>query len=544
MIARFWFTESTYIDSDIVLRSYTATYVYYNELSPADNSVKFTIPFGVAIANNLKQHINDDVKVEIIDDNVNLFYGYVRKSIGFSKTINNKSISIELVSPSFKLNRRSSSAIVLTSKTVDAIVRAVLTGAGWTLVSPTMHTISDVVPIFVLNAGDNYKEVLTELLFEYGYVFDFDEYGYFDIFPLFNSPSSPVELTDGPHGNLFGEVVQQANERRYDGISATWKNCVSGSELVFQDLSQHIAGDTIFSGSWKAEYSAPKEIIYIQSVSADITKTPAGMSVSVVNEGTRAKITFGAATSPVVSKIALTGTGFFSTASNVTKVTDGENLRKHEIKYCFDGETVEALAENIRNYYKYSGLTAQFVSSEDIAPGAFVKLTVEGQGEITCRVTRKQTTLVGFPQYEAESVTTYTPATAVTEKTGTQYASGEAATIIQAAQTLIHGVRQLASLEESGAYEDEVANYHGQLYSWKDSAWHLINRERYLGPFDHCPDYDEGSYFLAAENFADPNGTTLLVNGVEELEVDDTVLNVAASFNKGSIYVGENGAWN
>lgn len=544
MIARFWFSSDSYIDSDIIKQSYSKTEVYYNELSPADNSMKFSVPFSVTIANALKTNINKNVRVEIIDSGDNLFTGYIRKSLGFSKTFRNNSISVELVSPSFILNKCATSNLVLTDSTVDDCLRAVLSAAGWTDIDPELPEITDTIPVFFVQDGDNFKEVLTELLFEYGYTFDFDAYGYFVLYPLFNEPEDIVAMTDGPDGNLYSEVVFQAQERRYDGIAASWRNCISGSELVFNDLSEHVSGDAVYDGTWHAEYSASKDIVWITDITHEITRIPNTMTATVTNNGLSASITFGTAVSPKVTKIAITGSGYFSTASNVTKVTDGDNLRTHNVRYCYDGDTIESLAKNVRDYYKYSGMTATFRSSEALAIGSFVTLAVEGQGTLTCRIIRKQTSLVNMTQYEAESVMAYTPAVAITTQTGTQYASGEAAAIVQQAQTLIHGVRQLASLDESGAYEDEVANYHGQLYTWKDSAWHLINRERYLGMYDHSPEYEEGSYFLASADFADPNGTQLIVDGVEELEVDDTVLLVAASFNKGSIYVGENGAWN
>lgn len=544
MIARFYFTSGTYTDSDIIKASYNLTECFYNELSPADNSLKFNVPFSVVMANALKLHVNDKVRVEIIDGADTLFTGYVRQKVGFSKSVRNESISIEVVSPSFLLNKKSSASYVLTGQSVDTCLRGVLAQAGWTDIDPELPEIEDTIPVFLVNEGDNYREVITELLFEYGYTFDFDAYGYFVLYPLFESvPDVLPELSDGDTGNLFTSVSIQANERRYDGIAASWRDCVSGSELIFQDLSEHVAGDQIFDGAWYASYSAPKDIIYISSVTSDITKTPSNMSATVENEGLRAKITFSSASNPRVTKIALTGSGYFSTASNVTKVTDGENLKNHTIKYCFDGEKIEALCQKVRDYYKFSGMTVQFTTDEELALGSFVSVYAEGQGTIVARITRRMKSLVGMTQYEAESVTTYTPSEATTEKTSSLYASGEAAAIIEQAQTLIHGVRVISSLEESGAYEDEIANYHGQMYAWKDGAWHLINRERYLGALGHCPDFEENSYFLATEDFADSNGTSLTVDSTE-LEVDDTVLAVAASFNKGSIYVGENGSWN
>lgn len=550
MIARFTFGDETVVDCDIVKSTYKLTEVYHNELTPADNTCVFSIPFNTTVADYLKSTINEHVPVEVIDSGVNLFTGYVRQKVGFTKQVRNKSIQIECVNPSFLLNKKAKQAFMMQNSSVSTILDALLDILDIDLIDEDIPTISSTVKLFVINEGENYKECITELLFEYGYTFDFDHAGYFSIYPLFNEPPSSgiPELTDGDTGNLFSSVVIQANERRYDGISCEWKNVIQGTRVVFSDTTVHSKAldDPIFDGEWIANYSSDAEILWIDSIT--LTKNTMFTTVTCTNHGMSASVTCKPSSlTPAfatVSKIQIDGTGFFSTQTNITKVTDGDNLRNHKIKYCANSSRISNLCSDVRAYYKYSGLAVQFSTSEDLAPGSFVKVTAEGQGTVTARVIRKVTTLTGFFHYEAESITEYEASESETETHNSTYTSGVSDVIVRQANELIHGVRTLGSLEEEGAYEDETANYHGSLYTWKDNSWHLINRERYIGPCDTLPDYEEGSYFLASENFTDPVGTTLLVDTSENLVVDDDDLIVAASFNKGSIYVGENGSWN
>ena len=99
--------------------------------------------------------------------------------------------------------------------------------------------------------------------------------------------------------------------------------------------------------------------------------------------------------------------------------------------------------------------------------------------------------------------------------------------------------RVLENLNETGE-ENEVALYMGGIYMWVNGAWKAVSTGDYKGALTECPEVAENVFFLAADDFY--SYEVLYVNG-EELEVNNDVLALKMSYEKGYIYYVEDGIW-
>ena len=187
--------NSTSFESEYIIDSFKLTEYFHKDLSPADNSISLKIPYREDIANFIKSNNNADlqavVRYTILQEHV--FYGYIRNNYTFEKQQRIQPISLEIVSPSFLLKRNIGSEIIWLNKTPANVVRDLLLHAGLTNYASTITNtdLTNNTIIFKADADEEYYDVITQLLFEYGYVFDFyGSNGTFRVLSLFNYPST------------------------------------------------------------------------------------------------------------------------------------------------------------------------------------------------------------------------------------------------------------------------------------------------------------------------------------------------------------------
>lgn len=435
MYLRLEFKNDTIFTSDIYLQTAKETKVLYNNLKYAENSFKLTVPWNEALADRLKMDADADVKAWIkIDDNTNYFSGYLRKTFGFSKAYRNKPISLEVVTPGFFFDKEASEPFHLAEVSLKQIVTELLLRTDYNGRISVDNLEEITVPFFMLNENENIKNVLDQILFEYGFAYDFDTDGNFYTFALY--PSAPSVITQVFNGqNCFKSIDQTVKENVYKKIVVNWDKIEHKEDvLIFEDTSGATAELAANIELLPSAYFKDEETVYLKydsSFSAIkwidyaylVTKYSAsGVRQLFVNNGMQGELSlYNSASRPVyINELKVQGDGWFQTTDGNQTITGENDANKREIRavYIMEEERASELARNILNYYRYANFTITLKSSELYEPGTFCKVSDNGIGTVTAKIISRVWNLKSNAyEYTLESVSEYDPAEMPVTKT-------------------------------------------------------------------------------------------------------------------------------
>jgi hypothetical protein len=301
MYVKFYLPDNTTITTDFITDSFSYTEVYYNELKPADNSCHIRIPFNVDIANILKINNNKSMKIQVKkDDDNNFVTGYLRRTFNFEKTQRNQPITIEIVSPSYFLKKKLQEEIIEINQSVTTVVSLLLQKAN--VDTENSISLTENIPFFNAKKGDDIYTIITKLLFEFGYTFDFDADGNFILYPLFNQPGTVTQIFNGQ--NIREKISQSVVEEKYNRIEAKWKK---GQFLthtkIFEDTTgnnaAHPTGNIpVKPGSYYLDTewvylnldSELGKVLYISNIDYVINQSNQSITAKIIVEGQRIKV--------------------------------------------------------------------------------------------------------------------------------------------------------------------------------------------------------------------------------------------------------------
>jgi hypothetical protein len=429
MIARFYFPEdNTVLNRSFITTSFKYTQVYHNNLDFADNNANIEIIFDTELSEKLKIQDKKDIKVEIKNDDLtNLITGYVRKNYSFKKTQKNQPIKIEIVSPSFLLDKKLSETMYYANRSVEDIAHYLLNAAGFT--NYITYGLESIVPVFFEDADNNtIKTILQELLFEYGYTFDFDNDGDFILLPLFDNPPDTItQILNG--NNCQDSIAQTKKEEEYQNVVANWSPIqIVNNTLLFRDTQNAGATEVCHINIQPTSYMFDNEFNYLEydNTNGEVLYTEIGIPdfkystndvelKSFENLGKRAKVSIynNASTANWVTQLDIYGNAYVKLNQSITKngdFTDESKSKEIELKYLFDTNVVDAFVKRLTNYYKYADFTVTTKSKIDFKYGSFVSIIDEGIGTIIGRIIQKQYTLKSsLITYTIEAIREYIP---------------------------------------------------------------------------------------------------------------------------------------
>lgn len=422
------------LETDFVTTDFSREEVYYNNLKQADNNATVTIPYDGEVQNFINSYADENIKAQITDDSVHVFTGYVRKNFSFSKKQSNQPMKLELVSPSFLLDTTIDTDFTLTGTSLGIAVSSLLSFADIT----TTLELNNEIGLFQIEEGANVKETLTELLFEYGYCYDFDAEGNFVLYPLFNNPknSEVFQFFDGT--NCRTEIKVDKKEQSNDSTKVCWdtiKYVENG--LIFADTTNGDAekysclielppktylGDIEDATSYFITYdSSEGEIRYCKHGELVLeSDNNSGLLYSYTNHGSKGELSIYNNTSkPItITKIAVYGNVYVTSCNNETATTIGKKVKELEAPYIHSRTDAENLAKNYDNWLKYADYTVSLKSYTDYALGTFVKITEDGLGTVYGRIIKKKYYLDLKPiDYTIEAISEYEPTTVVSKST-------------------------------------------------------------------------------------------------------------------------------
>lgn len=422
----FTFSDNTNLSSEFILDNAKVTTVFYNQLKSADNSASLRVPFNENLCDKLKAEINKNTRVQIVEGNTPLFTGYVRKNLAFQKTQRNQPFALEIVSPSLLLNVTYQGTVIhYTEPLLEDVIRALLSFTDFQGTIDTTKTKNEELKIFTLHDGENIHDVLNELLFEYGYCYDFDSAGNFYITDIFTVPQ--LEIPQKFNGdNCLKEIQQTVKEDSYNRINVVWNKMEYMSDvLIFEDTT---GADANFDA--KIEIAPHKyyldtelnylnydskyqSIAHINSARADIQyDDDGGIIETFSNLGSQGELSiFNESDFPrFITKLRVLGNGYFETSTNNTKV--GSNGAELQIatKYIQEESHASNLARKVGDYYNYGNFSISVLSKTDYDLGSFVEVSDAGIGTIRARIIKKVWDIkTNTFSYALESISDYTP---------------------------------------------------------------------------------------------------------------------------------------
>lgn len=422
-----YFKNGTTYSTDFILDSYKKTEVYHNNLRSADNSLRITVDFNEDFSDKLKQYVNEDIKAVVTNnDNSIDFAGYLRKNFTIEKQKRPQPIALEIVNPSFLLKKAigSDNAFILKNKTVTQICNEVLAKAGFT--SGSTITISNIIPIFMAEEDEQYYDILSDLLFEYGYTFDFNNSGAFVILPLFNKPiTTPSQVFN--KNNIRSSLEQKIEEQKNSSnISLEWSTLtrlerttiyenIEGRYAAYPDgcnLAVYPQKYLFDNQKNKIEYdSSLGEVVWVDTIYQDF-RAPYPLSVELcenLGKSCNLSIKNNGSVTAYVTKLHILGDAYIKVEGQTTRSPDNGEVKKYELQYNHDAAVIDQLAKDIAEYYKYSNLKVSLQSEDDYPVGSFVAIVEDYMGTVIGRIVKKTTVLRDFFNYEIESISEYDP---------------------------------------------------------------------------------------------------------------------------------------
>ncbi|MDR0722103.1 MAG: hypothetical protein LBF75_04810 [Treponema sp.] len=425
MYVQFYLPNAITTTTDFIIDSFSYTEIYYKDLKPADNSCHMRIPFNVDMANTLKINNNKHIKIQIKnDDNTNLFTGYIRRTFNFEKTQRNQPITIEIVSPSYFLKKKLQEEILLFNQSVSTIITTLLQQANCTDIGN--FSIQKTVSFFNAKKGDDIYTTITNVLFEFGFTFDFNSDGNFVVYPLFNQPGTITQFFNG--NNIREQITQSVVEEKYDRIEAAWKKGQFFTHTkVFEDTTGNNAAHPysnipVKPGAYYLDTewvylgldSELGTVRYISNVDYLIIQSNQSINTRLVVEGQKIKVSIRNVNNVVeyITRFEVYADAYIETEpDNTTKTTNtGDSLLEVDIKYLTNDTDINSLIQNLENYYRYVDFTVDLKSYAKYPLGSFVSVTELGMGTITGRIISKKYTLIKPIEYTIEAISEFVPA--------------------------------------------------------------------------------------------------------------------------------------
>lgn len=425
---------SGWTEYEAITNDFVKTERLYKSLKPADNFVKFSVTPDLELLDRLKL-VESDVPTRLTEDGILIFTGYLRKTFNIKKEQRLKPINIEIISPSFLLKHEISEPITLidyaicdTTNPSNSILHHLLNEAGFSTTINTSQNITTVLPVFNTRENDTFYNVIERLLFEYGFIFDFDNTGTFTLYNLFPTSISTTNYFDGT--NILEEIKQSKKEEEYDGVRVQFKQIeTTYNTTIFSDTTNAKNGYKCYIGvdpnsyfgkddisdSWYAEYGIEgKEIIATTNQTINIEKDPEIDVQEFTPYSTKAKLKIKNTDSTFtryITRLDIKGDAIIKKADSYSVVQDSNsNNLKIETIYIYDKDSADTLASSLKRYYKYSDFTYQLKSKTNYVIGDIVNISDYGLGAITARVVEKKTNLqTKIYEYVCEAVTEYIP---------------------------------------------------------------------------------------------------------------------------------------
>ena len=433
--------------AEVIINSFSKTEVYWNSLKQADNSARFTCVFTIELANFLKTNINNNILVTVEEEGTPYFYGYVRKSITFSKTQINQPIALEVVSPSFFLDKEITDKKAYIEKDLHHVVSDILSLAGIENVGD-LSALAGIDTKFIAVTEGTYKEILSQMLYEFGFCWDFDNTGVFTVYPLFNVPDNS-EITNEFNGaNCLDQITVRAKDYAHDGVKASFRKIEKKFDLIFSDTTKEEKKGTgkcyrpvkphgyLNDKQWQYLDVDSKfgEVVYIKNHLSevfvenwdlefyvneiDLNPDSPNYQKHLFNQLCFSAYNNNSSKTYAFTQIDIKSDVYVANAQDEANTFGSKNNEEVTLKYVCLEDQAKAFAKKVTEWYRYATSEITLNSKTNYPLGSFVKVTDYGIGTYYGRIIKKVHSLTSDKiTYLIETVGEYTPAEITTKET-------------------------------------------------------------------------------------------------------------------------------
>ena len=366
---------------------------------------------------------NQNIPAKLVDDDRILFTGTIDSGISWTDNGNPEPLecfNITIFDNSGKLQATTESEFAMINKPLTEIIVAICDKCG-IVCSRTNFPVDDpIVPVFILPAEKEFYQPLSDLLFEYGYAFGFDNKGYFGLINLTQPQSTTFndDLYEGVKFSrtkkkytglsvIYGQLVQKNNEQVFfeggdldaenkilpiviqPGAYYPWESdpIIEADEgQVFQQFAAGFAEEkTLYNGEKKYQRNNNSKLIYttnhelIQDFSDNLTVDRKEFSF------TQASIRFHntSTTDATLKQLAIRATAYYRQEQQII-LGSGKKF-EYQTNYLYDKEKTDAFVEILKKYFLGGNFKITFKTDTEFTPGTKTKLNT-GLSGITADV--------------------------------------------------------------------------------------------------------------------------------------------------------------
>lgn len=399
------------VTSELLKDSLKLSYSLFKDLEPSTNRAEFKLS-GSSTLLPLILATTDDVIVEILEGSTYLFKGYLTDNFSWSITNRGQQpVIISAEDPGIKLLKRnwvSTNALYslfINYKVCDpadtnsSIIHKIAALAGVT-VSSLIPTISSLITLNIQDKDNpTYWEILKSIVFEYGYVFYFENDGELNLYPIAKTTITPA-TTFSTTTNIIAETEDKGVEVQkglvqYKQINLTWDEWETKTDIyVFRDSTggdntydcniplapgeYYPAGadaSTFVFADYKAETG--QDIVNVTSATLDYV-VDSGITVEFENLGIRGKLRIHntSAVTADIRKLKIKATSaILKKNTNITKAgVNAPPVFKYSAKHIHDSVTANTFVNTIKCHYSYSNYKYYFKSRLNVDVGVVATL--------------------------------------------------------------------------------------------------------------------------------------------------------------------------
>lgn len=366
---------------------------------------------------------NQNIPAKLIDDDKIIFTGTIDSGISWTDNGNPEPLecfNITIFDNSGKLQATTESEFAMINKPLTEIIVAICDKCG-IVCSRTNFPVDDpIVPVFILPAEKEFYQPLSDLLFEYGYAFGFDNNGYFGLINL----TQPQTATF--NDDLYAGVKFSRTKKKYTGLSVTYGQLIQknneqvffeGGDLdaenkilpiviqpgsyyplesdpiieadegqVFQQFAAGFAEEkTLYNGEKKYQRNNNSKLIYttnhelVPDFSDNLTVDRKEFSF------TQASIRFhnASTTDATLKQLAIRATAYYRQEQQII-LGSGKKF-EYQTNYLYDKEKTDDFVEILKKYFLGGNFKITFKTDTEFTPGTKTKLNT-GLSGITADV--------------------------------------------------------------------------------------------------------------------------------------------------------------
>jgi len=353
-------------------------------LKPAISTASFKV-VDITTANKFNT-TSADIPCKITKDGSLWFKGLVRKKYRNNIKSTLRDFEVEIVDKGIELKKKIDESFAYggyklsdPNNKSNSLLHQIFYKAGFEDAELNFFAIDKTIDFFVVERVEKkrYDEEIQKLLFEYGYVYYFDESGICNLYDLFPTSITAPTITDA---DLYEYLNFSKVEHQYEAVRVVYYEHVTKNDiLVFVDTS---GGDqtnkcniTLAAGEYypansdqHATYCTYKvddyDVLIVQNATLEITQT--GVTTQIFTPlFKRAQLKLYSSGGGTITKLDIRGDATLIDKNNEIRVlqyvvTDSDKIEDIKTEYIGAKTDADRLANGIADYYRYSDFMYEF----------------------------------------------------------------------------------------------------------------------------------------------------------------------------------------